>query len=115
MISLRLSIHYIAEARQAVGSILFLPDLADMSTAKSLIQSYTFIPNESGGAVDDAYLYRSAQDEYLLVANDAKPTVWRHTIHCAWNLACRFMAMNSGKIRREAKYHCLLAHWPSSV
>ena len=32
---------------------------------------YTFITNETGGAVDDAYLYRFVEDEYLLVVNAA--------------------------------------------
>lgn len=32
---------------------------------------YTMIPNGSGGAVDDAYLYRFVEDEYLLVVNAA--------------------------------------------
>ena len=32
---------------------------------------YTLIPNERGGAVDDAYLYRFVEDEYLLVVNAA--------------------------------------------
>jgi aminomethyltransferase len=32
---------------------------------------YTLIANERGGAVDDAYLYRFAPDEYLLVVNAA--------------------------------------------
>ncbi len=30
---------------------------------------YTLIPNENGGAIDDAYLYRFVKDEYLLVVN----------------------------------------------
>jgi aminomethyltransferase len=30
---------------------------------------YTLIPNEKGGALDDAYLYRFVEDEYLLVVN----------------------------------------------
>ena len=30
---------------------------------------YTLIPNETGGAVDDAYLYRFFESEYLLVVN----------------------------------------------
>ncbi len=30
---------------------------------------YTIIPNAQGGAVDDAYLYRFTEDEYLLVVN----------------------------------------------
>ncbi|MBW1997988.1 MAG: glycine cleavage system aminomethyltransferase GcvT [Deltaproteobacteria bacterium] len=32
---------------------------------------YTFIQNENGGALDDAYLYRFKKDEYLLVVNAA--------------------------------------------
>lgn len=32
---------------------------------------YTIIPNEDGGARDDAYLYRFKEDEYLLVVNMA--------------------------------------------
>jgi aminomethyltransferase len=32
---------------------------------------YTLIPNETGGAVDDAFLYRFSQDEYLMVVNAA--------------------------------------------
>ena len=32
---------------------------------------YAIIPNESGGAVDDAYLYRFEADRYLLVVNAA--------------------------------------------
>ena len=32
---------------------------------------YTFIPTATGGAVDDAYLYRFFPDEYLLVVNAA--------------------------------------------
>ena len=30
---------------------------------------YTMIPNDTGGAIDDAYLYRFVEDEYLLVVN----------------------------------------------
>ncbi len=32
---------------------------------------YAIIPNEAGGAVDDAYLYRFEEDRYLLVVNAA--------------------------------------------
>ena len=32
---------------------------------------YTLIPTETGGAVDDAYLYRFEQDQFLLVVNAA--------------------------------------------
>lgn len=40
---------------------------------------YTFLANERGGAVDDAYLYRLARDDFLLVvnaANRAKDWEW---------------------------------------
>jgi len=30
---------------------------------------YTIIPNDQGGAIDDAYLYRFTEDEYILVVN----------------------------------------------
>jgi glycine cleavage system T protein (aminomethyltransferase) len=40
---------------------------------------YTLIPTESGGAVDDAYLYRFVEDEYLLVVNAAnREKDWNH-------------------------------------
>jgi aminomethyltransferase len=40
---------------------------------------YTFIPTETGGAVDDAYLYRFVEDEYLLVVNAANlDKDWEH-------------------------------------
>ncbi len=32
---------------------------------------YTMVPNEQGGVVDDAYLFRFLEDEYLLVVNAA--------------------------------------------
>ena len=40
---------------------------------------YTVIPNDSGGAVDDAYLYRFVENEYLLVVNAAnRQKDWEH-------------------------------------
>ena len=42
---------------------------------------YTMIPSESGGAVDDAYLYRFVEDEYLLVVNAAnREKDWDHLL-----------------------------------
>ncbi|MGD9415517.1 MAG: glycine cleavage system protein T, partial [Desulfobacterales bacterium] len=32
---------------------------------------YTMIPNENGGVIDDAYLYRFVADEFILVVNAA--------------------------------------------
>jgi aminomethyltransferase len=40
---------------------------------------YTIVPNASGGAIDDAYLYRFVEDEYLLVVNAAnRAKDWQH-------------------------------------
>ncbi|MES0363829.1 MAG: glycine cleavage system aminomethyltransferase GcvT, partial [Desulfobacteria bacterium] len=40
---------------------------------------YTLLPNETGGAVDDAYLYRFVKEEYLLVVNGAnREKDWNH-------------------------------------
>ena len=40
---------------------------------------YTLIPNEMGGTVDDAFLYRFSQDDYLLVVNAANSEKdWDH-------------------------------------
>lgn len=40
---------------------------------------YTLIPNECGGAIDDAYLYRFMEDEYVLVVNAAnREKDWEH-------------------------------------
>lgn len=40
---------------------------------------YTMIPNENGGAIDDAYLYRFYEDEYLLVVNASNTEKdWAH-------------------------------------
>ena len=42
---------------------------------------YTMIPNESGGAVDDAYLYRFVENEYVLVVNAAnREKDWDHLL-----------------------------------
>jgi aminomethyltransferase len=40
---------------------------------------YTMIPNETGGVLDDAYLYRFVEDEYLLVVNAGnREKDWNH-------------------------------------
>ncbi len=40
---------------------------------------YTIVPNAVGGAVDDAYLYRFREDEYLLVVNASNARKdWEH-------------------------------------
>jgi len=40
---------------------------------------YTMIPDQNGGAIDDAYLYRFWEDEYLLVVNASnREKDWQH-------------------------------------
>lgn len=40
---------------------------------------YTMIPNENGGALDDAYLYRFSESEYVLVVNASNADKdWEH-------------------------------------
>ncbi|MDD9301377.1 MAG: glycine cleavage system aminomethyltransferase GcvT [Desulfobacter sp.] len=44
--------------------------LTNNAAALEIVESqYTLIQNENGGAIDDAYLYRFVEDEYLLVVN----------------------------------------------
>lgn len=54
--------------------------LTNNAAALAVGQSqYTVIPNARGGAVDDAYLYRFVEDEYLLVVNAAnRQKDWDH-------------------------------------
>ncbi|MBW8017121.1 MAG: glycine cleavage system aminomethyltransferase GcvT [Planctomycetes bacterium] len=54
--------------------------LSNNAAALDVGQSqYTFIPNETGGAIDDAYLYRFTEDEYLLVVNASnRQKDWEH-------------------------------------
>ena len=55
------------------GALKFLQHvLSNNAEALDIIATgaqYTIIPTETGGAVDDAYLYRFVEDEYLLVVN----------------------------------------------
>jgi aminomethyltransferase len=49
---------------------------------------YTLIPDASGGALDDAYLYRFEQAYYLLVVNAAnRDKDWQHLAHLAGRFA----------------------------
>ncbi|MDA8123792.1 MAG: glycine cleavage system aminomethyltransferase GcvT [Deltaproteobacteria bacterium] len=63
------------------GALAFLQyclsnDAAGLETGMA---QYTMIPNEAGGARDDAYLYRFTGDEYLLVVNAGnKDADWRY-------------------------------------
>jgi len=70
--------------RFAVGGDQALPFLQHVLTNNAAALEvgegqYTMIPNETGGAIDDAYLYRFFADEYLLVVNAAnRENDWTH-------------------------------------
>ena len=51
----------------------FLQDVLSSNVAALDIEQsqYTLIPDSNGGAIDDAYLYRFTEDEYLMVVNAA--------------------------------------------
>ncbi|MBI5118571.1 glycine cleavage system aminomethyltransferase GcvT [Candidatus Poribacteria bacterium] len=63
------------------GAIAFLQHvLSNNALALEVGEAqYTLIPNSNGGAVDDAYLYRFVEDQYLLVVNAANHQKdWEH-------------------------------------
>ncbi len=63
------------------GSLHFLQHvLSNNAEALDPLQAqYTFVPTPTGGAVDDAYLYRFVDDEFLLVVNAANRVKdWEH-------------------------------------
>ncbi len=63
------------------GALAFLQHvLTNNAAALETGQSqYTIIPNQNGGAIDDAYLYRFVEDEYLLVVNASnRIRDWEH-------------------------------------
>ncbi len=70
--------------RFAVGGASALPFLQKVLTNNAAAldegqSQYTMIPDEDGGAVDDAYLYRFQEDTYMLVVNAAnREKDWKH-------------------------------------
>jgi aminomethyltransferase len=68
---------------RGAGSLGFLQHVltnnAEALDTRAVGAQYTLIPNETGGAIDDAYLYRFVEDEYLLVVNAAnREKDWNH-------------------------------------
>jgi aminomethyltransferase len=56
-----------------------LTNHADALDMRLVGAQYTLIPDERGGAVDDAFLYRFSMDEYLMVVNAANAEKdWNH-------------------------------------
>lgn len=65
------------------GAVDFLQYILSNDAAKLEVgmSQYTMIPNEKGGAVDDAYLYHFNLGEYILVVNAANRVKdWDHII-----------------------------------
>ncbi len=63
------------------GAVPFLQHvLSNNAEALDLLQAqYTIVPTPTGGAVDDAYLYRFVEGEFLLVVNAANRVKdWEH-------------------------------------
>jgi aminomethyltransferase len=60
---------------RGAGALKFLQHVlsnnSEKLNTKATGAQYTFVPTESGGAVDDAYLYLFVEDAYLLVVNAA--------------------------------------------
>jgi len=68
---------------KGTGALRFLQHVltnnAEALNIRETGAQYTLIPNENGGAVDDAYLYRFVEEEYLLVVNAAnREKDWEH-------------------------------------
>jgi len=65
------------------GALKFLQHvLSNNAEALDIITvgaQYTFIPNETGGAVDDSYLYRFLEDEYLRGLNPVRS--WKQLLN----------------------------------
>jgi aminomethyltransferase len=66
---------------RGAGALAFLQHVLTNNAAALEVgrAQYTIIPNERGGAIDDAYLYRFFDNEYLLVVNAAnRQKDWDH-------------------------------------
>ncbi|MCK5724913.1 MAG: glycine cleavage system aminomethyltransferase GcvT, partial [Gammaproteobacteria bacterium] len=68
---------------RGAGAVQFLQHVltnnAEALDVRETGAQYTLIPNETGGAVDDAYLYSFVEGEYLLVVNASnREKDWKH-------------------------------------
>ena len=75
---------------RGAGAVPFLQHvLTNNCEALDPLQAqYTIVPTETGGAVDDAYLYRFVEDEHLLVVNAAnREKDWAHFQRLAGDFA----------------------------
>lgn len=68
------------------GALEFLQfvTLNDVSKLKVGRAQYSMLPNDRGGVVDDVYLYRTGEEEYLMVVNAANiEKDWAHLLGLA--------------------------------
>lgn len=84
---------FVITGREAVKFLQYV--LTSNVLALDLKQAqYSMIPNENGGAIDDAYLYRFREEEYVLVVNASNADKdWAHLT----NEIKRFDAMIANK------------------
>jgi aminomethyltransferase len=69
---------FIISGKDAIAFLQYV--LTNNVLALDLMQAqYTMLPNQNGGAIDDAYLYRFYEDQFLLVVNASnKEKDWEH-------------------------------------
>ncbi len=68
---------------KGTDAVVFLQRVLTNDAANLPVGSahYTLLSNEAGGAIDDAYLYRFVEDEFLLVVNAAnRQKDWAHLV-----------------------------------
>ncbi|MFH1571898.1 MAG: glycine cleavage system aminomethyltransferase GcvT [Gemmatimonadota bacterium] len=62
---------YVVSGPGAVAFLQYVLTNNVLELREAGMAQYTMIPDEAGGAIDDAYLYRISDDEYMLVVNAA--------------------------------------------
>lgn len=80
----------------------------DASKLKDGAAQYTYMPNESGGIVDDLIVYRFNQEKYLLVVNAAN-------IEKDWNWISRFNTMKAEMRDLSDEYSLLAIQGPKAA
>lgn len=71
--------------------------LNDVSKLKVGRAQYSMLPNERGGVVDDIYLYRTGEEEYLVVVNAANiEKDWNHLQRLAEGFSVRLEDASEG-------------------
>ncbi|MEE8399060.1 MAG: glycine cleavage system aminomethyltransferase GcvT [Desulfobacterales bacterium] len=71
---------FIVRGKRALDFLQYaLTNNAAVLDPNAIGAQYTILANEAGGAIDDAYLYRFTDDEYLLVVNASnRQKDWEH-------------------------------------